>query len=354
VSSDVSDLDATGKGTWGFRFNQARQPGEGEDADPILELAAAALCGAVAVFDGMGGAGAARYTFDGETHSGAWFASRLAARVMSELLRNGFPSSAAAAVQFRGDLQSRLVEEFRATGERFDSPATPRLSGTMVRSLPTTLSAVVFAEAEDGLIDYATIWAGDSRAYLLTAGDGLQQISRDDIRSDGDALQNLIDDSPMSNCIDASGEFTLNIHQGRCAPPCAFIAATDGCFNYGPSPAHFEHALLVALSDAASPAEWRDRVLTRQAEVAADDLSLALAAVGWPDIGDARKALRAREAIVAREFITPLDDLDRHVTQVSADHRTALMQRDALRMELWERYRAGYEHFRVGEGDRQT
>ena len=39
---------------------------------------------------------------------------------------------------------------------------------------------------------YHAIWAGDSRGYVLQTESGLCQLTQDDIKSKGDALENLI------------------------------------------------------------------------------------------------------------------------------------------------------------------
>jgi serine/threonine protein phosphatase PrpC len=53
-------------------------------------------------------------------------------------------------------------------------------------------------------------WAGDSRCYLLSAPAGLQQLTEDDLKTKGDAPANLVEDSPMSNFINADVDFVLN------------------------------------------------------------------------------------------------------------------------------------------------
>ncbi len=45
-------------------------------------------------------------------------------------------------------------------------------------------------------------------------------------------------------------DFALNVTSGLREAPLVLIAATDGCFGYCLSPAHFEHAVLCAMAEA--------------------------------------------------------------------------------------------------------
>src|SRR5258707_292931 len=57
--------------------------GEGEDAEPVVEDAGGHDSGVLAVLDGLGGAGGSIYrTEDGESHTSAYFASRIVREVV--------------------------------------------------------------------------------------------------------------------------------------------------------------------------------------------------------------------------------------------------------------------------------
>ena len=71
-------------------------------------------------------------------------------------------------------------------------------------------------------------WAGDSRAYVLDPAEGMQAVTKDD-SEDGDALNSLANDQPMTNMICADrpsriNEFPLNTIR----LPTVLLCATDG------------------------------------------------------------------------------------------------------------------------------
>ena len=98
-------------------------------------------------------------------------------------------------------------------------------------------------------------WAGDSRAYVVTA-DGVAQLTTDDLRDPGDALANLRRDSVVSNAMSADTDFHVSYRRVSCDAPFLLVGATDGCFGYVPTPMHFEHLLLRALAGARSTQAW--------------------------------------------------------------------------------------------------
>lgn len=328
-----------------FSFNVDQKPGQGEDADPTLAVHSEISAGVLAVFDGMGGAGATQYRRENKSRTGAYLASRLAKDVLEVYFcGDGLPSWPAGSVQQVADgLRDNLVAAFRKEVSALDTESGTRLSGTMMRRLPTTLACLYFREYKPEVLAYDVFWAGDSRVYLLTPTRGMQQLSTDDLRSRGDALQNLIEDSPVSNCIDADTAFAINVLSGEEPVPAVFIAATDGCFNYGLTPAHFEHAVLSALDEATDAATWKENAKVRMQAVAGDDLSMALVAIGWPDFGALKQAFARRLTHVRTRFVEPVDNIQEKIKGWEEDRRAALVRRDELRQELWTEYRDAYE-----------
>src|SRR5690606_12481085 len=128
---------------------------------------------------------------------------------------------------------------------------------------------------------------------------GLQQLTEDDVRSRGDALANIREDSPMTNVVNASSPFQLNVRTIEEVPtPFALLAATDGCFGYLSTPWHFEFLLLDALDDARDSERWQE-VTKRIAQVAGDDVSMGIALVGVDAYSALRSALRSRHRQLA-------------------------------------------------------
>ena len=75
-----------------------------------------------------------------------------------------------------------------------------KITGTMRRTLPTTLAALRF-RVTSGELACRALWAGDSRAYLLTPRSGLQVLTRDHTE-ETDTLEQLRGASPpMTNVL---------------------------------------------------------------------------------------------------------------------------------------------------------
>jgi hypothetical protein len=112
---------------------------------------------------------------------------------------------------------------------------------------------------------------------------GLQQISQDNLTQDLDAFENLLQDAPISNCINAEGDFQLFSKKSIFNEPIVLIAATDGCFGYLPTPLHFEYYLLATLHhlQICTLEMWQQALLWAFEANAGDDISLALVTLGF-------------------------------------------------------------------------
>lgn len=117
-------------------------------------------------------------------------------------------------------------------------------SSTGGEVFPTTLAAVVFKENENN-IDAVVIWAGDSRAYVFDLEKGLQQLTKDDVVGEFDACFGK--DCRMSNCISQDQEFTLNYSTYKLNKKSVIFVCSDGCFDFLPSPIHFEFEVMRSL-----------------------------------------------------------------------------------------------------------
>lgn len=92
-------------------------------------------------------------------------------------------------------------------------------------------------------------------------------------------MENLHNDSPLSNCISADQPFKIN-HKPVCIQePCILLCATDGCFGYFQSPMHFEAVLKGSMKKANSFTQWKELVLRDISAVTGDDISLSLVVI---------------------------------------------------------------------------
>jgi serine/threonine protein phosphatase PrpC len=303
-----------------------KKDGLGEDAEPLLLHNRARHNGIAAVFDGAGGAGAASagQSLVGEERSHAWVASR----TVRGLVEESFLATHQSGGHLEADrLREHLTERLgtlRAKGRR-------KIQGSMRRELPTTLAAVAY-QVQPDRVSWRVLWAGDSRAFLLTPRNGLQQLSLDDTDSQ-DALELLVDDPIMTNMVCADRPFTINSVLGEAGMPCVILCATDGFFGYVNTPAEFEHVLLDTLMSSVTCEQWSDMLATTVSAYSGDDASLALAAFGFENFDRFRGAFAGRAESVVAEHLPA-------IRQSAENDRSTVV---AARTDSWARYRSGYE-----------
>jgi serine/threonine protein phosphatase PrpC len=327
-----------------FRFCTAKVAGEGEDADPILRVGPD--LGLLGVFDGMGGAGGRVYDTPDGRHTGAYIASRFARnvveRLMLELIKPEWnldgPATAA-------ELHRVLASSLAARLAELKAPETT-LRSKLVKALPTTMTLAVLQRTDPAAGGYAChlFWAGDSRAYAVEPEAGLHQLTTDDLRSGGDAMRNLTDDSVMSNAISADTEFHINHRQVELQAPFLLLCATDGCFAYVRSPMHFEHLLLSTLRDARDADAWRRALEAAVTAVTGDDAALTLLGLGT-DLDGFKQLFKDRTAELQHRYIDPLEKLDGQVQRAEQELAGLRARRTELGGELWDAYKPGYERY---------
>jgi serine/threonine protein phosphatase PrpC len=329
-----------------FRFCTAKVAGEGEDSDPILRVGPD--LGLLGVFDGMGGAGGRVYETPDGRHTGAYIASRFARnvveRLMLELIKPEWnldgPATAA-------ELQRVLASSLAARLAELKAPETI-LRSKLVRALPTTMTLAVLQRTDPAAGMYAChlFQAGDSRAYVAEPDGGLRQLTTDHLRSGGDAMRNLTDDSVMSNCIAADTEFYIDHHQVQLQAPFLLLCATDGCFAYVRSPMHFEHLLLSTMQDARDVPAWQQALEAEVTAVTGDDAAIALLGLG-ADLDGFKQLFKDRTDELQRRYIDPLDELDGQVRQAEQQLAGLRTRRAELGAELWGAYKGGYERYQA-------
>ena len=301
----------------------------GEDADPTY-LTHPDGGRLLAVYDGMGGAGGRVLLHrDGRAYSEAYFASRWVRTAVEDWFLGSAGTS-----EVRGiDELQRSIRESVGTLRRQLPVLRSSVRGSMDRALPTTLAALVVGPHQTGERPrpLTAIWAGDSRAFVLTATNGLQQLTTDHVR-DGDVLSQLVNDAPLSNVISASHGFELACQVLELPDPFIAVCATDGVFGYVRTPGEVEHLLLDALILADSPESWARRLARHVGRITGDDASLVAAAIGFDSFDHLRTALVDRAVSVAHDQHDPFAGVAPDSTQFQE-----------LRKATWQRYRADYE-----------
>ena len=326
----------------------ARTRGEkSEDARPLLLSKDADNLVLVATFDGLGGAGSSIYESvqegdqegSGPKKSGAWHASRAARQVVRAWFHK-LPCSEFNVADV-ASLEERLGNKFDYLlgGTKVKPVSSSRLRSNLFRSFPTTMAIAVFCKRTKTV---TSLSAGDSRCYVLGPS-GLQQISKDDIRGEGDALTNLRQDAPLSNFVHADGQFEIDVRTVAVEDPTAIISATDGCFQYWPTPLHFEWFLLRSLFNAKSEAEWRKFFEAKCNKFAGDDYTLSLSALGWESFESFKASFRKRlKALVPT--IRHLDRL-REVCRSPAATDDGRADYNSEVDKAWTEYRGFYEMY---------
>lgn len=319
---------------------QEKKHGLGEDSDPLLLLYDdMAILG---VFDGMGGAGGAECESDfGVSHTKAYVGSRIVKDAIENLINSG--TSIISNETFVEDLKGAIINRFAVEKEKYPPKSKGGLRSALIKEYPTTLAMIcVRSENKNRIID--SYWAGDSRNYIWTEK-GLFQISVDDLKGGLDPLQNLHDDAPMSNCIQADAPF--EIHHKRIAEfsiGSKFIvfSATDGCFGYYPSPMDFERILHRTLKEAKSMEDWKSILSKYFAFVTGDDFSYSLVAIGYKRFSDIQKDLRRSNI---QEYIRHRDDYECEVRKLRNQEAKISEKGEIIETEIanmWPKYKKSY------------
>ncbi len=299
-----------------------RDPGRGEDAEPLLIHHPAGGQGVIAVFDGAGGSGAAvaYEPPDGPPRTGAWVGSRVARTAVESWFRldEAVPGPEAAE-----SLHEHLSVLLQAMRPRRDS----RIRAKMRRELPTTVAALSYTLTQER-ISCRALWAGDSRAYVLTPRNGLQAVTRDHT-VETDALEQLCTDPPLLNVVSADRPFRIDFHALTLDAPCVLVCATDGFFGYVETPADFECRLLDTLAQARDEADWAHLLCEWAHAESGDDASLCAVALGFQSFDAIRRAFSERTGTMLNAY--------RPATRYDG------FSLEYWRDRAWQTYRAGYE-----------
>lgn len=251
----------------------------------------------LAVFDGCGGLGARRYSLlDNQTGASlaAQTCSAVAAHWKNKITAQQMTNAALLADLF----QKEALDKLQGLEEKYAD--NNKLIGTMVRTLPCTASmALVLPNSKAEGVTLTAINAGDSRVYVLTSEQGLQQLTRDDLRGNPDALMNLYVGAPLTNVINIDVPFELRTSTVKMSQPFAVLAATDGVFGYVRTPIDFEYMLLNRLCESASMEEFEKAFQADVASIAGDDATAVMAFYGWSSFKAIKKDFQQRAALLA-------------------------------------------------------
>lgn len=298
--------------------------GKGEDS---FSHSVSEYRGYIGVFDGCGGIGSKRYE-KAAGHTGAYLASRMAAKVFleNEIEQPGYLSRE----DVHEEVQTDLYRKFQNLKSKIEAPSAFKMKGDLQKTLPTTAVVMSASCREDGLM-VKCLWAGDSRGYVLT-GSGLAQLTVDDIEAGEDAFSNISGDSRLTNMINADKPFELHERQILFREQCILLAATDGVFNYMPTPMDFENVLLQTLIRASSLSDWELSLKRVISKYASDDYTLRAMIYGFENFADIKNYYMQRAKDLKIDYIRPMKQ-----DRASFGH-----EKD---VDYWNRYKQSYERY---------
>jgi hypothetical protein len=186
---------------------------------------------------------------------------------------------------------------------------------------------------------------------VLRPETGAHQLTRDDLRDQGDAMVNLRQDSVVSNAMSADTDFVVHHYKLELTAPFVAVAATDGCFGYVRTPLHFEYLLLTALAESTDTESWSRALQRRITEVTGDDAAMAVLGVG-ADHEEFQRLFAARTSDLEQRCIVPLDDLASDVRRAEDAAAAARRRQAELQTALWSEYKREYERYLAGKEER--
>lgn len=298
--------------------------GKGEDS---FSHSVSEYRGYIGIFDGCGGIGSKRYEKAAE-HTGAYLASRMAAKFFleNEIEQPGYLNRN----DIHEEIETELYHKLQDLKSRIQAPSAFKMKGDLQKTLPTTAVIMSASCREDGII-VKCLWAGDSRGYVLT-GSGLAQLTTDDIDDNEDAFSNISGDSRLTNMVNADMPFVLHERMLAFKEPCILFAATDGVFNYMPTPMDFENVLLQTLLRASSLSDWEMRLKRLISKYASDDYTLRAMVYGFENFGSMKNYYASRTRDLQVDYIQPM----------KKDRAACGHEKD---VDYWNRYKQSYERY---------
>ena len=308
-----------------------KREGHGEDSNPLSIVKNDFY--AVGVFDGMGGSGAALCKSEyGDNLTKAYVASRIIQEAVNAYIDNAKSPSEITSDGIRFTARGRLEQE----KSHFPTKASG-LRSKLVRDYPTTLAITTANKNEDDTHTVNSYWAGDSRNYLWTL-DGFYQISKDDLDTELDPLDNLRNDGALSNCICADRDFFINNKSINVAGKFIILSATDGCFNYFATPMHFHEVLLTGLKLSEDVSDWENFCKEEMSAVTGDDVSLSLLAIGFNDFNELKSSFAQSEV----KCINEINNAQNNIKALSKDLEEAKTFLENLIQAEWKEYKTSY------------
>lgn len=290
--------------------------GHDEDAPPFADNKMIVVC------DGLGGGGQNRYSLGGETHTSAYLGSRKISQAFRQYCDMNYDKicySMENPKKIITDLKKYISESL--TDFVIENGLKNSIRGKSMQMLPSTLAAIVYKVCNEH-IDALVISAGDSRAYMLTPDNGLQQLSEDDVFDDVDAYSKS---ATMTNNIRQDGEYHINYAYYKLPLNCILFVSSDGCFDYVSTPMEWEYILETAIvncknilnSEHDALGESIGAILEKRG--LKDDCTIAGTIFGFSESDELRRKFFDRGKIIQSCYTTPYSEIEKEALLVRTD-----------------------------------
>lgn len=307
-----------------YKFDR---PLHNEDAPAVSEEKYLVVC------DGLGAGGQNKHTINGETHTSAYYGSRLLSQICSEYYKENY--DVILENLKNKEALSRIIDELKARIKKQldefvdEHKLVKTIKGKSIKLLPSTLSSMLF-KVNDDSVDVVVISAGDTRAFVLTPQNGLQQLSKDDVDDDVDAFEKA---TIVNNNICQDRDFTLNFRCYTLKMPCILFVCSDGCYDYFSSPMEVEYLFDAAFNawfstesvkSGAFGEKLGDFIANRSK--LQDDCSMAGAVIGCQDDTALRQELKVRAREIETKYIKPFDSIDKESKKIDGKYDSELKE----------------------------
>ncbi|MBO4552219.1 MAG: hypothetical protein J5673_03365, partial [Candidatus Methanomethylophilaceae archaeon] len=245
--------------------------------------------GTIVVCDGMGGAGTSQCTINGEKHTQAYYASRCVSSTVSEYLTKNRMDILDGADDdvFAAQLREEIIKDMYRFAVNNDVEFVDVVGGG-IKTMPTTLASMVY-RYDNERTEAVCFWAGDSRCYCLDPSKGLIQLTMDDV-AQYDMSEPPPSDSPMTNCINLTTDFRINVARIILPPKCILFAVSDGVYGYVPSPMDLEYEFMPDKEDF----DLKESIYDRTKKETKDDATIACAIIGMGSLDEYKAQLGDR------------------------------------------------------------
>ncbi|MBM7557786.1 hypothetical protein [Halanaerobacter jeridensis] len=262
-----------------------------EDAPPLY--ATYKDLALIATFDGMGGSGKQSYKLsNGDCYTGAYLSSRYTKQIISSYFdRNketlhSLDTNYNNIIDFINSLNFQIKKSLTTYYNEKLTKNRKEFVASYSYKLPTTVSGCFLQNLTNESSKIISFNAGDSMTYLLSPRALVP------LTTTVNRLYNTT--AGISNFINLSTDFELNIFKVRITKPFIIISCSDGCFDFTGNPVFFEYLIVNNIYKSKSFVNLKRNLKKLFRAKAQDDCSLILYSVGFKKYENLRSIYKSR------------------------------------------------------------